>query len=139
LPSGPAIGTAVIASAGSAQEYPRTLHLVGTAHKRIGIGPDRKPRHGDRSGGGSKIAGDDTGISRSVCTMIGKRALGAVQLQLSRGKPSAQGLVPQRADDTPLAITGGTGVLQRGPWSRPHHAGQPEEDPPRDHAPSLSE
>lgn len=103
---------AVITSAGSAQGPPNTLHLVGTAQKGIGFSPDHAPRQGDRFGGGSKISGDDNGTSRTVCTIIGKRGLCALQVQLSNGKLSAQGLVPNRADHTPIAITGGTGAYQ---------------------------
>ena len=104
------IAAAVIASAGSAHGPPNTLHLVGTAQKGIGFSPDHEPHQGDRFGGGSKISGDDTGISRTVCTIIGKRGLCTLQVQLSKGKLSAQGLVPDRADHTPIAITGGTGA-----------------------------
>jgi hypothetical protein len=55
--------------------------------------------------------GDDTGVSRTVCTVIGRlKALCNIQLQLSKGKLSAQGLVPNTTDNTPLSITGGTGA-----------------------------
>jgi hypothetical protein len=108
--AGAIIAASVIAGTGSAQGSPTTLHLVGTAQKGIGFGPDHKPQQGDRIGGGSKITGDDTGISRSVCTRIGKKAICTVQLQLSTGTLSAQGLVPDRADHTPITITGGTGT-----------------------------
>lgn len=104
------ISATVIAGAGSAQDAPETLHLVGTAQKGIGFSPDHDPRQGDRFGGGSRITGDDTGISRSVCTLVGKKGLCAIQLHLSRGILSAQGLVPERTDQTPIAITGGTGA-----------------------------
>jgi hypothetical protein len=101
---------AVVAGAGSAKGAPTTLHLVGTIQKNIGFAPDHPPRQGDRFGGGSVITGDDTGLQRSVCTIIGKRGLCNVQLQLSRGKLSAQGLVPNETDHTPIPITGGTGA-----------------------------
>jgi hypothetical protein len=104
------VAAAVIASAGSAQGPPKTLQLVGTAQRGIGFAPDHKPHQGDRIGGGSRITGDDTGISRTVCTRIGKKALCTLQVQLSKGKLSAQGLVPDVADHTPIAITGGTGA-----------------------------
>ena len=45
--------------------------------------------------------------------MIGKRALCNIQLMLSQGQLSVQGLVPQRADHTPMAIIGGTGAHSR--------------------------
>ena len=107
-----AIAVAVIASAGAAQGPPTTLHLVATAQRNIGFAPDHAPptRQGDRFGGGSKIAGDDTGIQRSVCTAIGERALCNVQMNLSRGRLSAQGLVPNQTDHTPIPLTGGTGT-----------------------------
>jgi hypothetical protein len=101
---------AVVAGAGSAKGTPRTLHLVGTIQKTIGFAPDHPPRQGDRFGGGSEITGDDTGVQRSVCTIIGKRGLCNVQLNLSRGRLSAQGLVPNETDHTPIPITGGTGA-----------------------------
>jgi hypothetical protein len=104
------VAAAIAAGAGSAKGTSQTLHLVGTAQKNIGFGPDHEPRQGDRIGGGSEITGDDTGVSRSVCTIIGKRGLCNVQLQLSRGKLSAQGLVPNETDHTPIPITGGTGT-----------------------------
>jgi hypothetical protein len=101
---------AVIASAGSAQGSPKTLHLVATAQQGIGFRPDGGPRQGDRFGGGARISGDATGLQRTVCTVIGTRALCTIQVELSKGKLSAQGLVPNRADHTPIAITGGTGA-----------------------------
>ena len=93
---------AVVAGAGSAKGTPTTLHLVGTIQKTIGFAPDHPPRQGDRFGGGSEITGDDTGVQRSVCTII--------QLNLSRGRLSAQGLVPNETDHTPIPISGGTGA-----------------------------
>jgi hypothetical protein len=104
------VAVAVIASAGSAQGQPTTLRLVGTIQKNIGFAPDHPPRQGDRFGGGSELTGDDTGLQRSVCTAIGRRALCNVQLNLSRGRLSAQGLVPSETDHTPIPITGGTGA-----------------------------
>jgi hypothetical protein len=107
------VSAAAIASSGSAQPSPKTLRLVAEAQKGIGFAPERKPRQGDRFGGGAKISGDDTGFSRTVCTVIGKRALCNIQLELSKGQLSVQGLVPQRADRTPMAIVGGTGSHSR--------------------------
>jgi hypothetical protein len=103
----------VIASPGSAQDSPKTLRLVGTAQQGVGFGPGREPRQGDRFGGGSKITGDSAGIQRTVCTVIGERgeeAICTIELRLTRGTLSAQGLVPPRADHSPIAITGGTGA-----------------------------
>jgi hypothetical protein len=107
-----AIAAAVIASTGAAQGPPTTLHFLATAQRNIGFAPDHAPppRQGDRFGGGAKITGDDTGIQRSVCTAIGKRALCNVQMNLSRGRLSAQGLVPNQTDHTPIPLTGGTGA-----------------------------
>jgi hypothetical protein len=107
-----AIGVAVIASTGAAQGPPTTLNLVATAQKNIGFAPDHAPppRQGDRFGGGAKVTGDEAGIQRSVCTAIGKLAICNIQLDLSQGTLSAQGLVPNETDHTPIPITGGTGA-----------------------------
>ena len=112
LAAAAAITVAVIASAGAAQGPATTLHLVATAQRNVGFAPAHAPpaRQGDRFGGGSKITGDETGIQRSVCTAIGKRALCNVQMNLSRGRLSAQGLVPNQTDHTPIPLTGGTGA-----------------------------
>jgi hypothetical protein len=108
---GAILAASVIAGTGSAQSTPRALHLVGTAQQGIGFTPDHNPPHqGDRIGGGAKITGDENGISRTVCTRIGQKALCNLQIQLSKGKLSAQGLVPNVQDRTPIAITGGTGA-----------------------------
>ena len=45
-----------------------------------------------------------------MCTPIGRRALCNVQLNLSPGKLSVQGLVPNETDHTPIPLTGGTGA-----------------------------
>jgi hypothetical protein len=109
--AGVIIGGAVSAGVGSAQGT-LSLDLFGTAQNRIGFADARGvPRQGDRIGGGSRVTGDDSGISRSVCTRIGKGAICQVQLELSRGTISAQGLIPLAgADQTPISITGGTGA-----------------------------
>jgi hypothetical protein len=44
--------------------------------------------------------------------VIGQKGLCTIQLQLSKGKLSAQGLVPNQTDHTPIAITGGTGAYE---------------------------
>jgi hypothetical protein len=69
-------------------------------------------------GFGDKVKGDDTGIDRGVCTIIGKQSLCTVQVRLSRGDLSLQGFVPQRANHTPIAITGGAGAYD-GAGGRP--------------------
>ena len=107
----PAAGAVLAGSVIAGTGTPRALHLVGTARQGIGFIPDHKPPHqGDRIGGGAKITGDEPGISRTVCTRIGQKALCNLQIQLSKGKLSAQGLVPNVQDRTPIAITGGTGA-----------------------------
>lgn len=107
------VSAAVIAGPGSAHRSPKTLHLIAKAERGVGFGPEGSPRQGDRFGGGAKITGDATGFSRTVCTVIGRRALCNVQLKLSRGQLSVQGLVPQRADHTRMAIIGGTATYSR--------------------------
>ena len=106
-----AIAVAVIASTGAAQGPPTTLHLVATAQRNIGFAPEHAPppRQGDRFEGGSKITGDETGIQRSVCTAIGKRALCNIQMNLSQGR-----LAPRGSSESdrphPDPLTGGTGA-----------------------------
>jgi hypothetical protein len=107
------ISAAVIAGPGSAQRSPETLRLIAKVQKGVGFAPEGKLRQGDRFGGGARISGGAAGFSRTVCTVIGKRALCNVQLRLSRGQLSVQGLVPERADHTRMAIIGGTGVYSR--------------------------
>jgi hypothetical protein len=100
---------AVIASAGSAQP-PTTLHLVAKSQKGVGFSPNHKPHQGDRFGFGDKITGDDTGVDRGVCTLIGRKLLCNIQAHLSNGNLSLQGLVPTgRAKNLPIPVTGGTG------------------------------
>jgi hypothetical protein len=89
------------------------LQFVTKAQNGIGFFPKGRPRQADRFGFGSTVTGDDTGISRGVCTVIGKSgpvALCTLQIQLSKGTLSAQALLPQRSQNTPVAITGGTGA-----------------------------
>jgi hypothetical protein len=105
---------AVIATSGSAQgpALP-SLHLMEKDQKSVGFGPDRKPRQGDRFGFGSTVSGDDTGVGRGVCTVIGtNQALCNVQERLAKGTLSAQGLVSLsgRANKAPFTVTGGTGA-----------------------------
>jgi hypothetical protein len=105
-----AIGAiAVQATAGSAAPTPKTLQLVAHSQKRVGFFPKKKPRQGDRFGFGDTLTGDDTGIDRGVCTIVGHKSLCNVQAQLSRGTLALQGFVPQKAQNTPIAVTGGTG------------------------------
>lgn len=102
---------AVVAASGAAQAPPSSLHFVSKAQKRVGFFPKHELRQGDRLGLGSRISGDDTGVSRAVCTVIGRQGLlCTLQAQLSKGTLTAQGMLPERAHDTPVAITGGTGA-----------------------------
>ena len=102
--------TAVLATAGSAQTSPTSLHLVAKSQKKVGFFPKRRPHQGDRFGFGDKISGDDTGIDRGVCTFIGGRSLCNVQAQLSKGTLSLQGFIGQRLHNSPIAVMGGTGA-----------------------------
>ena len=101
---------AVAAAPGSAQTAPSSLHLVA-AQGHGGFQP-RRPKPGSRFGFVQSISGDDHGTSRGVCTYLGgsPALLCTLQLDLSKGTITAQGLIPQRSNDTPVAITGGTGA-----------------------------
>jgi len=101
---------AVLAGSGSAQSSPTSLHFVAKGQKRVGFFPRHRPHQGDRFGFGDKITGDDTGIDRGICTLVGKQPLCTVQVRLSKGTLGVQGFVPQRAHNTALEITGGTGA-----------------------------
>ena len=102
---------AIQATAGSAAPASKSLHLVATSLKKVGFFPKGKPHQGDRFGFGDKITGDDTGYDRAVCTVVGgKRLLCTIQVQLSKGTLSVQGLIPQKSTNEPVAITGGTGA-----------------------------
>jgi hypothetical protein len=102
---------ALMAGAGSAQTPASSLHFVSTAQKGAGFMPKGAPRLGDRLGFGDRITGDDTGYDRGVCTIVGRpQILCTIQVQLSKGTLTVQGMLPQRANRTPVAITGGTGA-----------------------------
>jgi hypothetical protein len=102
---------AVLAASGSAQAPPSSLHFVSNTQKHVGFFPKHALRQGDRLGFGNRISGDDTGFGRAVCTAIGHEGLlCTLQAQLSKGTFTAQGLLPERAHNTPIAITGGTGA-----------------------------
>lgn len=101
---------ALMAGAGSAQTPASTLRLVSTPQKGVGFGSFVRPHQGDRFGFGDTVSGDDTGYDRSACTVIGKGMLCTIQVQLSKGSLTLQGMVPQRANHNPMAITGGTGA-----------------------------
>jgi hypothetical protein len=101
---------AVLAASGSAQTAPTTLHLVSKHDASVGYFPKGRPRSGDGVGFGDKISGDESGFDRGACTIIGRKMLCTIQVQLSKGTLSAQGLLPQKSHDNPVAITGGTGA-----------------------------
>jgi opacity protein-like surface antigen len=102
---------AIAAATGSAQSQVTSLHLVSTSQSRVGFFPAHKRiRQGDRFGFGQKVTGSDRGISRILCTAIGRQLMCTVQIRLAHGNLTAQGFVPQRANHTPFAITGGTGA-----------------------------
>jgi hypothetical protein len=102
---------AVVAATGSAQApATTTLHLVSKSQKNVGFFPKARPRQGDHVGFGDRITGDDSGYDRAACTIVGTSLLCNIQVQLSKGTLSAQGIVPQRASNTPVAIVGGTGA-----------------------------
>jgi hypothetical protein len=101
---------AILASAGSAQTPPSSLHLVAKSQKRVGFFPHHRPRQGDRFGFGDRLSGDDTGIDRGVCTVIGGQSLCNVQAKLSKGTLSLQGFVSEKSKNEPVAVTGGTGA-----------------------------
>ena len=108
-----ALATAgAFATSGSAQApQGTTLHLLTKSQKHVGFFPKGAPKPGARFGFGDRVSGDDTGIDRGVCTLMGGgAALCTVQVQLAKGTLSVQGMVPQRSNHTPLAIIGGTGA-----------------------------
>jgi hypothetical protein len=100
-----------MAGAGSAQTPATSLHFVSTSQKNAGFMPKGAPHLGDRLGFGDRISGDDTGFDRGVCTIVGRpQILCTIQVQLSKGTLTVQGMLPQRANKTPVAVTGGTGA-----------------------------
>jgi hypothetical protein len=105
------VTAALVAGAGSAQTPPTSLHFVSKPQKGVGFNAiTHAPRQGDRIGFGGTITGDDTGYDRAACTVVGKGLLCTMQVQLSKGTLTAQGMPPERANKTPMAITGGTGA-----------------------------
>jgi hypothetical protein len=104
--------TALIATSGSAQTPAvTTLHLVSKTQKGVGFEPKHRPRQGDLLGFGDKVTGDDTGVDRGVCVIIGKdEATCTIQMRLSKGTLTAQGTGHERDTNAPFAVTGGTGA-----------------------------
>jgi hypothetical protein len=102
---------AVVAATGSAQAPAgTTLHLNAKSAKHVGFFPSGRPHQGQHAGFGDTITGDDSGYDRGACTIVGTSLLCNIQVQLSKGTLSVQGIVPQRSKNTPIAITGGTGA-----------------------------
>ena len=115
LPAVAAVAAAaalVAANAGAAQTGPTTLHLTSKSQPGAGFTPKGRPGPGARFGFGDRIGGDDTGYARAVCTIVPKSqgVLCTIQLQLSKGTITAQGMLPERSRNSPVAITGGTGA-----------------------------
>ena len=106
------VAAALAAATGTAQSTgATTLHLVSKSQKHVGFPAGRRPHQGDRFGFGDTITGDDTGFDRGVCTLLGSRAgLCTVEVHLSRGTLSVQGLLAEKDKNVPMAITGGTGA-----------------------------
>jgi len=105
------VTAALVASSGSAQAPAgTTLHFVAKSQKGVGFFPKGRPHSGDHVGFGDTISGDDTGYDRAACTIVGRSLVCTIQVQLSKGTLSVQGIAPQRSNNTPLAIVGGTGA-----------------------------
>jgi hypothetical protein len=104
------VTAAALAATGSAQTAPKTLHLVGHAQNSVGFFPTGRPHTGQHAGFGDKVTGDDTGTDTGACTVMRKGLLCTIEVRLSKGTLSAQGLLPQSSNKTPVAITGGTGA-----------------------------
>jgi Dirigent-like protein len=105
------VTAALMATAGSAQAPAgTTLHFVAKSQKGVGFFPSGRPRQGEHLGFGDTITGDDSGYDRAACTIVGRSVLCTIQVQLSKGTLSVQGIAPQRSNNTPFAIVGGTGA-----------------------------
>jgi hypothetical protein len=83
---------------------------VSKSQPRVGFFPKGRPHAGDTVGFGDKLSGDETGLDRGTCIVIGRGLLCTVQVQLSKGTLSVQGLVPERSHNHPMAIVGGIGA-----------------------------
>jgi Dirigent-like protein len=105
------VTAALMATAGSAQAPAgTTLHLVSKSQKGVGFFPSGRPHQGEHLGFGDTITGDDSGYDRAACTIVGRSPVCTIQVQLSKGTLSVQGIAPQRSNNTPFAIVGGTGA-----------------------------
>lgn len=105
---------AVLASGGAAQTGGTELHLRATSQKSAEFFPKHKPHPGDQLGFGDKLSGDDTGIDRAVCTLVGGGPGGGlpctVWVKLSKGTLQLQGMLPEKSHNAPIAVVGGTGA-----------------------------
>jgi hypothetical protein len=120
---------ALLATSGSAQAPPTSLHLVGTDQKGAGFGNHRNLRPGDRFAIGHKIKGDDTGIDRAICTYIGKGYAHCTNaFRLSKGTLYVEGLVQGEPTRSPYAVTGGTGAYDGARGTAIVTAGRAPED-----------
>jgi hypothetical protein len=105
---------AALAASGTAQTGGTELHLVATSQKSAEFFPKHKPRPGDQLGFGDKVTGDDTGITRAVCTLAGGGPGGGlpctIWVKLSKGTLAFQGMLPEKSHNAPIAVVGGTGA-----------------------------
>jgi hypothetical protein len=83
---------------------------VAHSQNKVGFFPKHRPRNGDRFGFGDKVTGDDTGLDRGVCTVVGGKFLCTFEAQLSKGGLSLQGFTTQVSHNQPIAVVGGTGA-----------------------------
>jgi hypothetical protein len=92
----------------AAQTSPPALHLQSVQKQAF------LPKHfraGETAEFVDALSGDDRGTARIVCAVVGAGGLPCtIYIQLSKGTLTAQGVLPQRAKSTPVAITGGTGA-----------------------------
>jgi hypothetical protein len=104
---------AVLGGHGEEAKRGNEAHLLATSQKSASFFP--KHRHaipGDQLGFGDKVAGDDTGTTRAVCTILdgGTGLPCTVWVKLSKGTLALQGMLPEKARNAPIAVTGGTGA-----------------------------
>ena len=95
---------------GSAQSAPATLHLVSKSQP--GSASSRRDGRTPATPSGSATRSPATRPASTAarCTVIGRGLLCTVEVQLSKGTLSVQGLVPERSRNHPMAIVGGTGA-----------------------------
>jgi hypothetical protein len=103
---------AVLAASGSAAPGHRNLHFVSKTQPGVGFFPDGAPKQGSTLGFGDTITGSDHGIDRAACTVVGSSLLCNIDVKLSKGTLAVQGIVPEHAHNTPLAVVGGTGAYK---------------------------